>query len=146
MASVTLSGLAELNKAFHELTEEMQKKTAGRATNKAAQVIRKAAVQKAPEAPSNISPEVPPGNLKANIRVKRLSPNESNFTSESIVFVRGGAKAHYASRYGSIQEFGSVKQGPENAFMRPAFDTEKERAVKEMADAIADDIKKANRK
>lgn len=145
MASVTLSGLAELNKAFHELTEEMQKKTAGRATNKAAQVIRKAAVQKAPEAPSNISPEVPPGNLKANIRVKRLSPNESNFTSESIVFVRGGAKAHFAARYGSIQEFGSVKQSPQ-PFMRPAFDTEKERAVKEMADAIADDIKKANRK
>jgi len=138
--SYKVEGLQALGQRMRGLSDEMAFKVARSSTNAGAQAIRKLAVQKAPEAPSNVSPKVPPGNLKKQIRTKYVK--ESHLTSEHIVFVRSGKKAFNASRYGSIQEFGSVKQSAQPWF-RPAFDQGKENAAHVMKERLLAAIKKA---
>lgn len=142
--SIKVHGLSALGNALQQHSLDMQDKIARSATNGAAQVVKKLAIRKAPEAPSNVSPRVPVGNLKKNIRVKRIPLARSQFTSEHIVFVRGGAKAFYASRYGSIQEYGSVKHGA-RPFMRPALDQGKDEAIRVMKTKILEGVRKANK-
>jgi HK97 gp10 family phage protein len=147
MASrIQVDGLRELKAAFDKLSLEMKNKVARQVTNAGAAVIRDLAVEKAPEAPADVSVDVPQRNLKNSIRTKGLKSNEAaadNMTAESIVFVRSGKKAFEASRYGAIQEYGSVKQSPQ-PFMRPAFDGGKSGAVNAMRDKLQAAINKAN--
>ncbi len=140
--TLKMQGFRELGERFARLSTEMQVSTARSATNAAAQVIKKLAILKAPEAPSSVSPDVPAKNLKNNIRVKRLA--DTPLTSEHIVYVRSGKKAFYASRYGSIQEYGSVKQGKQS-FMRPAIDEGKGRAVEAIRTKIIEGVHKAGK-
>ena len=140
--TLKMHGFRELGERFARLSAEMQASTARSSTNAAAQVIKKLAILKAPEAPSGVSLNVPPKNLKNNIRVKRLT--DTPLTSEHIVFVRGGKKAFYASRYGSIQEYGSVKQGAQ-PFMRPAIDEGKGRAVEAIRTKIIEGVHKGGK-
>src|SRR2546427_167402 len=117
---VRIDGLQQLGERMRSLTQEVNLKIAGRATNAGAQVIKKRAVANAPAWPVAHKLEgviVPPGNLKKNIVVKKV---RSPLTSEHIVTVRGKRKDAYAARYGRLVEFGTVKMSPK-PFLRPAF-------------------------
>ena len=147
MASVTIKveGLRELGQKFAQLSDDMQKKVARSATNAAAQVVKKIAIRKAPVSDPSVTPDIPPGNLKKNIIVKRSRLRNSNLTSEHRVSVRGkgnGLVSPY--RVGIFQEYGTVKHGPQ-AFMRPSIDQGKSQAIEAMKKKIKERIDKANR-
>jgi HK97 gp10 family phage protein len=142
--SIRVEGLSILNKAFQDLSLHMRSKVARRATNAAAQVIKKEASLKAPLGDPVQTPGVPVGNLKQQVMVRRIPPSKTELTSEHIVRVRSGARAYFASRYASIYEFGSVKQ-PARPFMRPAFDHKRSEAQDALVNAIRDDLNKVNK-
>jgi HK97 gp10 family phage protein len=62
---------------------------------------------------------IQPGNIPANIIMKYIA--HSGLTSFHIVTVRGKKKHGYASRIGSMHEFGTYKMQA-TPFMRPAVD------------------------
>jgi len=145
---VRVEGLKELQAELRKLGDDMTKKIARSATNAGAQVIRKRAKELAPIADEDYVVEGTPvkrGNLPKQIVVKRVKPSETPLTSAHVVTVRGKKKYGYASRIGSLQEFGTVKMSPQ-PFMRPAFDQEKGFAVAAMKKKIADRIAKAGKK
>lgn len=133
MTTIKIDGLKELGQAMRGLTEDVNKRIARAATGAAAQVIRKQAIQNAP---------VDTGNLKRNIIAKRLPPAETSLTSEHIVTVRQGKvtkkqkeKGLKDAFYGRFVEFGTVK-APAQPYLRPAFDSKKEEAVRAMTDRL----------
>ncbi len=147
MASVTIKveGLKELGQMFERLSDDMQKKVARSATNAAAQVVKKIAIRKAPVSDPSVTPNIPPGNLKKNIIVKRSRLRNSNLTSEHRVTVRGKAAGVISPyRVGVFQEYGTVQHGPQ-PFMRPAIDQGASQAIEAMKKKIKERIDKANR-
>jgi HK97 gp10 family phage protein len=147
VASVTIKveGLKELGKQFELLASDMQKKVARSATNAAAQVVKKIAIRKAPVSSPEMTPNIPPGNLKKNIIVKRSRLRNSNLTSEHRVTVRGKAGAVVSPyRVGVFQEYGTVQHGPQ-PFMRPSLDQGKSQAIEAMKKKIRERIDKANK-
>jgi HK97 gp10 family phage protein len=130
LASVTVSvaGLSELGRNLSELKTAVAQRICRTATNKGAQVVKAQAITNAPAWPVPHKLQgviVPPGNLKANIVVKKI---KSPLTAEYIVTVRGKKKDFFAARYGRLVEFGTVKMAPES-YLRKAFDSEKEKAA-----------------
>ena len=145
--TVKVEGLRQLGERMRNLSADMNKKIARAATNAAAQVIKKSAVQKAPEyfKPHMLEGVlVQPGNLKKNIVAKRVNPLKTQLTSEHLVTVRGKKKDGYAARYGRLVEFGTVKMTPE-PYLRPAFDQNKENAVQAMKAKLEAGIFKAEK-
>lgn len=142
---IRIDGLVELQKRMSALAADMQQSVAHGAVLAGAQLIKREAISRAPTADEEHVIEgvhVKPGNLKKNIVVKRVPKGQSTHTSEYVVTVRGKARYGFASRYGSIQEFGSVKQAP-RPFMRPAFDTKKGEAVAKIIEILTKRIAKA---
>lgn len=142
-----VKGLRELGEALKALGDDVGLKIARAATASAANVIKKRAKQLAPIAPEPYTIEgvlVQPGNIGKNIVTKRVKRGETNLTSEHVVAVRGKAKYGYASRVGSLQEFGTVNH-PAQPFLRPAFDQEKGAAVTAMVDRLQKRIDRAQR-
>lgn len=132
--TVRVEGLRQLGEAMRALGRETATKIAGAMTNAAAQVIKKDAIQRAPEhdVPHEVDGVlVQPGNLKKNIVAKKVSKNRTPLSSAHIVTVRGKKKDGYAARYGRLQEFGTVHHAPQ-PFLRPAFDTNRMQAVQAM--------------
>lgn len=149
MASVTIKieGLSALGERMRGLAEKVNLKIARSATNAGAQVVKKAAVRKAPDsdAPHKLNGVViNPGNLKKNIVVKRVNPAKTQLTSEHLVTVRGKRKDGYAARYGRLQEFGTVDMAAQ-PFLRPAFDEQKQAALAAITKKLADAITKAGK-
>lgn len=135
MTTIRVHGLKELGESMRGLSEDVRRKVARAATNAAAQVVRKAAV-------GNIvkSPSVQTGNLKRNVITKRIP--ETSLTSEHIVTVRQGRVTKKQKErglrdayYARFVEFGTVKM-PAEPFLRPAFDSNKMKAVNAMADRL----------
>jgi HK97 gp10 family phage protein len=145
---VNVTGLKELRAQLRALGVDMTTKIARSATNAGAQVIRARAKELAPEAEEEHKLHgvvIKPGNLKKGIVVKRVRPSQTTLTSEHLVVVRGSRQYGFASRYGRLQEFGTVKMSPQ-PFMRPAFDQEKGFAVAAMVSKIRQRIAKAGKK
>lgn len=143
--TIRVDGLVELGKRMADLAADMQKSVANGALLAGAQLIKREAIARAPTADEEHVIEgvhVKPGNLKKNIVVKRIPASQSAHTAEYVVAVRGKAKYGFASRYGSIQEFGSIKQAA-RPFMRPAFDGKKNEAVTKIVEILNKRITKA---
>ena len=142
--TVKVEGLQQLGERMRNLAEAVNKRIAQKAINAGAQVIKKQAIANAPQYPkqhkNEYGQEVPPGTLKRNIVVKKVT--RTNLTAEAIVTVRGKRKDFYAARYGRIVEYGSVKMAPE-PFMRPAFEQEKGFAVGRIKQILTAEIEKA---
>ena len=147
MASVTIKveGLRELGEKMRGLSADVNKKIARATTNAGAQVIKKIAIRHAPVSPPEVTPGIPPGNLKKNIIV-RYKGKRSRMTSEHVVTVRAkGAKVvGEPYRVGIFQEYGTVNHGPQ-PFMRPALDQGKGQALEAMKKRLSERIAKANR-
>jgi HK97 gp10 family phage protein len=147
--TVKVDGLRELGERMRKLSADVSKKAAFSSVLAGANVIKKGAIQRAPdsEEPHKLTVDgqtvtVIPGNLRRNIINKRVPKNQTNLTAEYLVTVRGKAKAGFASRYGRLVEFGTVKMAAQ-PFLRPAFDTGKEKAVSEIAKKLERVITKA---
>lgn len=148
--SVQVQGLSQLGQSLKSLGTDMQIRVARRATNAAAQVVKKAVIAAVndPRAdkPYTVEGElVFPGNISRNIIVKRIQPGETDLTSEHIVAVRGKAAHGYASRIASLKEWGTVKEAP-TPFMTPGFETSKGAALEAMATSVRTDIAEAAKK
>lgn len=142
--SVQVQGLSQLGQSLKGLGADMQARIARRATNAAAQIVKKAVIAAVndPRAdkPYKVEGElVFPGNISKNIIVKRIPPGETDLTSEHIVTVRGKAAHGYASRIASLKEWGTVKEAP-TPFMTPGFETSKGSALEAMATSVRTDI------
>lgn len=137
--TIQVSGLRELGQKMHGLGDKVAKQLARRATGKAANVIKKAAIQKVVTNPS-----IETGSLRDAIIAKKLGKSESRDTSAHIVAVRirgsrrkskGKARKQATAPYAPLVEFGTVKMQAE-PFMRPAFDNNKQRALDVMVDTL----------
>lgn len=142
--SVQVLGLSQLGQSLKGLGTDMQARVARRATNAAAQVVKKAVVAAVedPRAqkPYKVEGElVLPGNISRNIVVKRIRPGETDLTSEHIVAVRGKAAHGYASRIASLKEWGTVKEAP-TPFMTPGYESSKGAALEAMSESLRNDI------
>ncbi len=141
--SVQVLGLSQLGQSLKALGTDMQARVARRATNAAAQVVKKAVVAAVadPRAkkPYKIFGElVFPGNISRNVIVKRIAPGETDLTSEHIVALRGGAAHGHARQIAIWQEWGTVKQAPK-PFMTPGYEASKGEALEAMGDSLRED-------
>lgn len=146
-ARVEVVGLRELGAKMRALGDKVAKRLAGRATGKAAGVIKKAAIQKVVSNPS-----VESGSLRDAIVTKKLPKSETTDTAAHIVAVRirgslrkskGGKRVKQATApHASLVEWGTVKM-PAEPYMRPAFDNNKERALTVMVDTLRTGIEEA---
>ncbi len=144
---IEVKGLRQLGARLKALSTDMQQKIARSATNAGATVIKKRAKELAPVADEDYEVEglkVQRGNVPKQIVTKRVKPSQTPFTSEHVVVVRGKRKYGYASRIGSLQEFGTVKMSP-RPFMRPAFEQTKGQAVDAMKKRLKARIDKAEK-
>jgi HK97 gp10 family phage protein len=136
---VRVTGLRELGATLKRLDADIQERICRRATAAGARVIQESAQRRAPVAqePYVINGiTVQPRNLPSKIKVTRVKPSDTPLTSQHLVVVLAGAKHGYASRVGSLQEFGTVKMQA-NPFMRPAFDEDGHKAL----DAIVNTVR-----
>jgi HK97 gp10 family phage protein len=143
--SFKVTGLAELGRRMRALGGDIEGKIAFGAVLAGANLIKKEAIALAPvgHVQHEIDDvEIQPGNLKKNIVTKRVPKGQREMTAEYVVTVRGKAKAGFASRYGAIQEFGSVKQSPQ-PYMRPAYEHEKGFALAKIVEVLKKRIDKA---
>lgn len=147
--SVRVEGLRELGERMRRLSDDVNKKVARAATNAGAQVIKKLAIVKAPAGPASQTPKVPPNYLKNNIIVRYN--RKTRLTSQHLVTVRHKGKGVLpteisASPYsiGVFQEFGTVHHAPQ-AFLRPAYDSGKMRAVEAIKKRLKQRIDQAER-
>lgn len=142
--TVRVEGLRELGERMRRLSSEVALKVSARATNKAAQLIKK-------QAKTNIqtSPSVDQGDLLRSVIVKKIPKSQTNLTSEHIVTVRGrgkkvkeGAKAQATAPHAHLVEFGTVHM-PAEPFLRPAFQQEKGFAFGVIKSTLEEGIEKA---
>ena len=152
MASVRVEmlGLKELGNAISLLSSDIAKKIAFAGVLAGASVIKKQAAKTAHVAEQSYIARqnnkdkgvlVQPGNIGKNVINKRI---KSELTAEYIVTVRGQRKDGYAARMARFIEFGTVKQAAQ-PFLRPAFESEKERAAQAIKDRLEKRILKANK-
>ena len=130
--TVKVEGLRELGQAISQLGEDVRKRIAPAMTGAAAHLVKVDAIRRAPvsDAPHEIEGvKIEPGNLKRNVIVAKQ--RKTPLTAEHKVTVRAGAKAGYASRYGSMVEHGTVKM-PARPWMRPALEQNIQAATEEM--------------
>lgn len=140
--SVKVEGLSDLLRKMHTLSDDMQKKVAGRATGAAAQIVKKQAKQ-------NIrsSPAVRTGSLFNSVISKKLPASQTPFTSEHIVTVRGRGKTgktQTRAPHANFVEFGTVNM-PAEPFLRPAFDRNRGRLSDAIVSVIRNAVKDANK-
>jgi HK97 gp10 family phage protein len=146
---VEMTGLKELGAAMSLLSSDIAKKIAFAGVLAGASVIKKQAAKTAHVAEKAYIARqknkdkgvlVQPGNVGKNIINKRY---KGGLTAEYIVTVRGQRKDGYAARMARFIEFGTVKQTAQ-PFLRPAFESEKERAAQAIKDRLEKRIIKAN--
>lgn len=144
--SIEVSGLRELGESMRSLSAKVSTRIAVSATGAAAGIVKKATI-------SNITrnPSVDTGSLRDSVIVKKLPKGQSQVTSEHIVTFRGRGKPYNKkgqriarAPHAHLVEFGTVNM-PAEPSLRPAFDTEKRRAVDVMADRLRKDIAKATK-
>jgi HK97 gp10 family phage protein len=141
--TIQITGLSELEKNLEQFPDRLAKNILSGAIRAGAVVIQNEARSRAPQAAEKhfryykgkLTGVVIPGNLKKNIKV-RLAPRSSRERPiEYWVYV--GKKAFYWR----FMEFGTSKMSAK-PFMRPAFETMKEKAIERMKEYLGARIDK----
>ena len=140
--NISIAGLADLERNLLDFPDRVAKKILGGAIRAGAVVIQKEARSLAPVSPGphkvgkgTKSVLVQPGHLKKNIKV-RLAPRKSREVPITY-WVYVSKKAWYWR----FPEFGTSKAGA-RPFLRPAFDTMKEKATERIREYMAARIEK----
>jgi HK97 gp10 family phage protein len=148
MADLTIrvDGLQELSARLRTLAADVENKFAGRATGKAAQIVKKAA-----KAQLRASPSIESGLLEKNVIVKKLGKTQSQgltsqhiVTVKKVIYPRRGKESHLRNtkQIASYKEFGTVHVPPE-PFIRPALERNIQPGIDAMADSLKSDLFKA---
>jgi len=145
--TVEIQGLRELDAKLKKMGERMARRSAGRATGKAAKVIKDAAKRQV-----IANPSVETGSLLGAIVSKKLPKRETPDTAAHIVTVRvreskratkrANRRKQKTAPYANIVEFGSVKMTAE-PFLRPAFDSQGRAAQDVMVDTLRREVEEA---
>lgn len=150
---VTITGLAEVNKALTELSKKVQRKVISKACRAAAKTIQAKAKTNAPKGPT--------GLLKRaiKVRVSKYVGNRKKKRSEVAINVQIG-KGDFKGKtfYGAFQEFGwksgrrfarsqkdTRKQIPGKHFMENAYKSERDQAVNALVDELKRGIEEAGK-
>lgn len=133
--SFTIEGLADLQHALEELPKATGTNVLKRVLLAAAEPIAHMAESLAP---------VKTGRLKRSFTAgtRLTSRQKSQHVKESKVEIFAGAGALVEA---ITSEFGTVKQAP-RPFMRPAWDSNKNRALNDIKNDLADEIEKARQR
>lgn len=142
-----VTGLRDLGEALQMLGLDVSKRIIFNATLRAANIVALRARVNAPRSEKahkvgKKGPVVQPGNLARGIAVKRL---KENFQGRAAYEVRWKHQKAGDPFYGLFVEFGTVKQAA-TPFMRPAFESTKNEALKEIQDTLARRIRLANKR
>lgn len=142
---VQLTGFRELAEALKQFGPRVAKNSLRRAVSAAAAEIRNQARANAP---------VDTGEMKRDIQMKREKDQRSGPLAATFsVFVRSGKKSRLSGRSRDVQkdsfywkfvEFGTSKM-PAQPFLRPAFETKKEEAVRIIGEKLDEGIQQAAR-
>lgn len=138
MIEIKISGLKELKDALQKLPERVQKRVLRGATMAGAQVIKKAAKQRAPvgTVPHKDAKgrTIAPGNLRKSI----IARAKKGASKTSVTVSVGPSSRGF---YGMFHEFGTSKMAA-RPFLRPAFDDNKERAVEAIKERLSAGIER----
>ncbi len=140
-----VDGLSELGRRMATLKRDTALKFAGRATGKAAQVVKRAAKEKL-----RSNPSVDTGLVEKNVITKKLRKSQTTFTAEHIVTVKkveyplkGNETVRRNTRQvGGYLEFGTINETPE-PYLRPAIHQNTDKATAAMAESLEKDLMKA---
>lgn len=132
--SIRIEGLRELEIRLKQLPQRVAAKALYSALMAGAEVIRKDAVNRAPE---------DTGKLKRNI-VKRREKTLPGLSANVVVGVRKKGKRNNPQNafYWRFFEFGTSRR-PARPFLRPAFEAQKEEAVARIAGKLRQRIEQA---
>jgi len=144
MANVEIKGLRELMLALEKLPAEVQKKPVQQALRAAAKPMRDAAI-------ANASAFRDTGTVEKNIKVVRSKVyNGKNYVHGVVLRVLNSSKRRRAKGMGDafywkFLEFGTV-HAPARPFLRPAFESNKDRALQIIRERLARGIENEARK
>lgn len=136
--TVQLTGFKELHDALLKLPDRVAKNALRSAVNAGASVIKKQVRQNAP---------TDTGLLKKNVYQKQIREASGQYQQTFAVGVRQGKARNKDGTkkelpyYWRFMEFGTSKM-PARPFIRPAFESKKEDAVKAIADKLDERIQK----
>ena len=138
--TVEIQGLRELDAKLQKMGSRMARRSAGRATGKAAKVIKDAAKRQV-----TANPSIETGSLLGAIVSKKLPKRETPDTSAHIVTVRvrqskratkrANRRKQKTAGYANIVEFGSVKMAAE-PFLGPALEGGQQEAIDAMVERL----------
>lgn len=140
--TIRVDGLRELGERMRALSAKTANKFSGRATGKAAGIVKKAAKTNLKNSPS-----IESGTLEKNVIMKKLGKTKTPLTSEHIVTVK---KRNYADakgqkrntrQVGGYVEHGTVNM-PAEPYLRPALANNIPSAINAIKDSLAKDILK----
>lgn len=125
MITMRFEGGQELERALGQLSLRLGKKILNEALREGAEPIRKAAAAKAPRSSDS-------EHIAENIGISNARPQQLEDRGDIAAAINIGPVKGFA--YGLPLEIGTVK-APAQPFMRPAFDTQVDRALKIIGDA-----------
>jgi HK97 gp10 family phage protein len=133
--TVKVEGLRELGEKLRRMDAKMQKRVAPRATSRASQIVKKAAIRQV-----DANPSIETGSLRGAIVTKKVPKSETQDTSAHYVTFRtkqsGRAKGKQRTApHARFIEYGTVKMQAEPV-LRPAFDQKAGEAQQEMIKVI----------
>ena len=141
-----IAGLDKLAKALHQIPINVALRQMNGPVSRAAALVRNAARAKAAVYRGTVGKNhPPPGTLKKSIAVTReRKASSTELISRFLVTVRSGKKYQKVGKkginkdafYWKFVEFGSARNRP-SPFMRPAFEQEKEKALRVIIEGIA---------
>jgi HK97 gp10 family phage protein len=141
---MNLTGFKELAAALRELGPRVARNTLRRAVSAGAVPIRDEAKVRARKKT---------GEMARDIQIKREKDTKGEMSAKYSVYVRTGKKSRLSGRargvdknsfYWIFQELGTSKM-PAHPFLRPAFESRKEEAVKTIGEKLDEGIQKAAR-
>lgn len=135
--SMEVQGLAELKRRLEQLPQAIQSKIMRGAVSTAAAVFREEAERHAPEYTGTVqNGHPPPGTLKKAIYQVRVREECFGTREAWKVSVKRGKRDGVDAYYGSWVEYGTVHMVA-HPYMRPAFELQKENAVRVIGTYIA---------
>lgn len=140
MTTVRVEGLKELEDAMSGMAKSTGRGILRRTAIKAIKPMAELARTKAPDDPAT----PPPNDLKSSIAVStkadgRLRAVQQDRGENAVTVYMGPTKDGYPQAI--MQEFGTVHHAPQ-AYMRPAWDEDKNAMLKRVADTLAVEIQK----
>ena len=137
---VDMSGFRELERA---LSEDLPKATAKNVLKRSATAAMKRIEDRAKQLAPRNTGETADSITTKNVAAKRVS--RTRYARSTGVTVATGPTGHPAGGKAAFSEFGTVKS-PAQPYMRPAADAEGQAVIKDVKEALTDQVDKAKKR